>query len=165
MQSKDIVIVLSSVHENNSDSIKRYLQTLEDYRDYQILAFNITDKQNLIDKINEVQIKGNVVGIVGTYNPDIFNLKYVDYSHLPNVHTIHELFAETKDDFDVLDYLVEQFDIFKKDELNQTLIPFIESLQKIFHMSFSEDTRLGLLIHMGCLIDRLQKKYATKCKF
>lgn len=165
MQSKDIVIVLSSVHENNSDSIKRYLQTLEDYRDYQILAFNITDKQNLIDKINEVQIKGNVVGIVGTYNPDIFNLKYVDYSHLPNVHTIHELFAETKDDFDVLDYLVEQFDIFKKDELNQTLIPFIESLQKIFHMSFSEDTRLGLLIHMGCLIDRLQKKYASSVNF
>lgn len=165
MQSKDIVIVLSSVHENNSDSIKRYLQTLEDYRDYQILAFNITDKQNLIDKINEVQIKGNVVGIVGTYNPDIFNLKYVDYSHLPNVHTIHELFAETKDDFDVLDYLVEQFDIFKKDELNQTLIPFIESLQKIFHMSFSENTRLGLLIHMGCLIDRLQKKYASSVNF
>lgn len=165
MQSKDIVIVLSSVHENNSDSIKRYLQTLEDYRDYQILAFNITDKQNLIDKINEVQIKGNVVGIVGTYNPDIFNLKYVDYSHLPNVHTIHELFAETKDDFDVLDYLVEQFDIFKKDELNRTLIPFIESLQKIFHMSFSEDTRLGLLIHMGCLIDRLQKKYASSVNF
>ena len=111
------------------------------------------------------QIKGNVVGIVGTYNPDIFNLKYVDYSHLPNVHTIHELFAETKDDFDVLDYLVEQFDIFKKDELNQTLIPFIESLQKIFHMSFSEDTRLGLLIHMGCLIDRLQKKYASSVNF
>lgn len=165
MQSKDIVIVLSSVHENNSDSIKRYLQTLEDYRDYQILAFNITDKQNLIDKINEVQIKGNVVGIVGTYNPDIFNLKYVDYSHLPNVHTIHELFAETKDDFDVLDYLVEQFDIFKKDELNRTLIPFIESLQKIFHMTFSEDTRLGLLIHMGCLIDRLQKKYASSVNF
>ena len=165
MQSKDIVIVLSSVHENNSDSIKRYLQTLEDYRDYQILAFNITDKQNLIDKINEVQIKGNVVGIVGTYNPDIFNLKYVDYSHLPNVHTIHELFAETKDDFDVLDYLVEQFDIFKKDELNQTLIPFIESLQKIFHMSFSENTRLGLLIHMGCLIGRLQKKYASSVNF
>ena len=165
MQSKDIVIVLSSVHENNSDSIKRYLQTLEDYRDYQILAFNITDKQNLIDKINEVQIKGNVVGIVGTYNPDIFNLKYVDYSHLPNVHTIHELFAETKDDFDVLDYLVKQFDIFKKDELNRTLIPFIESLQKIYHMSFSEDTRLGLLIHMGCLIDRLQKKYASSVNF
>ena len=165
MQSKDIVIVLSSVHENNSDSIKRYLQTLEDYRDYQILAFNITDKQNLIDKINEVQIKGNVVGIVGTYNPDIFNLKYVDYSHLPNVHTIHELFAETKDDFDVLDYLVKQFDIFKKDELNRTLIPFIESLQKIYHMSFSEDTRLGLLIHMECLIDRLQKKYASSVNF
>ena len=165
IQNKDIIIVLSSVHENNSDSIKRYLQTLEDYRDYQILAFNITDKQNLIDKINEVQIKGNVVGIVGTYNPDIFNLKYVDYSHLPNVHTIHELFAETKDDFDVLDYLVEQFDIFKKDELNRTLIPFIESLQKIFHMSFSQDTRLGLIIHMGCLIDRLQKKYASSVNF
>ncbi len=162
---KDIVIALSSVHENNSESIKKYLQTLEDYRDYRILAFNITDKQNLINKINEIQINGKVIGIVGTYNPDIFNIPYVDYQHLPHIYTIHELFANKQDDFDILLYLTEQFDIFDYDDLKKTLLPFIDHLEDIFDETFDEDTRLGLLIHMGCLIDRLYKKQSSAVNF
>ncbi|MCD7839644.1 MAG: PRD domain-containing protein, partial [Erysipelotrichaceae bacterium] len=162
---KDIVIALSTIHENNSESIKRYLQTLEDYRDYRILAFNITDKQNLINKINEIQINGKVIGIVGTYNPDIFNLPYVDYQHLPHVYSIHELFADKQDDFDVIKYLTEQFDIFDYEDLKKTLLPFIDNLEGIFNETFDEDTRLGLLIHMGCLIDRLYKKQSSAVNF
>ncbi|MCD7892524.1 MAG: PRD domain-containing protein [Erysipelotrichaceae bacterium] len=162
---KDIVIALSSIHENNSESIKRYLQTLEDYRDYQILDFNITDKQNLINKINEIQINGKVVGIVGTYNPDIFNIPYVDYQHLPHVYSIHELFANKQDDFDVLRYLTEQFDIFEYEDLKITLLPFVDQLENIFNETFDEDTKLGLIIHMGCLIDRLYKKQSSAVNF
>ncbi len=162
---KDIVIALSTVNENNSESIKRYLQTLEDYRDYRILAFNITDKQNLINKINEIQINGKVIGIVGTYNPDIFNIPYVDYQHLPHIYTIHELFANKQEDFDVLRYLTEQFDIFDYEDLKMTLLPFIDTLEDIFNEIFDEDTRLGLLIHMGCLIDRLYKKQSSAVNF
>ncbi|MCD8027558.1 MAG: PRD domain-containing protein [Erysipelotrichaceae bacterium] len=162
---KDIVIALSTINENNSESIKRYLQTLEDYRDYRILAFNITDKQNLINKINEIQINGKVIGIVGTYNPDIFNIPYVDYQHLPHIYTIHELFANKQEDFDVLRYLTEQFDIFDYEDLKKTLLPFIDTLEDIFEETFDEDTRLGLLIHMGCLIDRLYKKQSSAINF
>lgn len=165
IQNKDIVIALSTVNENNSDSIKRYLQTLEDYSDYQILSFNISDKHNLISKINEIQIKGKIVGIVGTYNPDIFNIKYIDYSHIPKVHTIRELFAERKDDFDVLEYLTEQFEIFDYDDLISTLVPFIEKLEIIFNKKLIEDAKIGMLIHMGCLIDRLKKKRGSNISF
>ena len=41
------------------------------FMDQKTLPMGKTYVTNLIDKINEVQIKGNVVGIVGTYNPDI----------------------------------------------------------------------------------------------
>ena len=165
MHNKDIVIALSSVNENNSDSIKRYLQTLDDYNDYQILSFNITDKHHLISKINEIQIRGKIVGIVGTYNPDIFNIKYIDYQNIPHVHTIHELFAGTKEDFDVLEYLTEQFEIFTYQALEETLVPFMNQLEDIFHEILVEDTKFGMLIHMGCLIDRLKKKRGSSVNF
>ena len=156
---------LSSANENNSESIKRYLQTLEDYRDYQILSFNISDKHSLINRINEIKLKGKVIGIVGTYNPDIFNIKFVDYQHLPKVYTIHELFAESDDDFDIIEYLTEQFEIFNYDDLQNSLLPFVKKLEEIFEEPFTEDTRLGMLIHMGCLIDRLTKKQASAVNF
>lgn len=165
IQNKDIIIALSTVNENNSDSIKRYLQTLEDYSDYQILSFNISNKHHLISKMNEIQIKGKIVGIVGTYNPDIFNIKYIDYSHIPKVHTIRELFAQKQEDFDVLEYLTEQFEIFTYDDLENTLIPFIEQLETIFQKKLVEDAKIGMLIHMGCLIDRLKKKRGSNVNF
>lgn len=163
--NKDTVIALSTVNENNSDSIKRYLQTLEDYSDYRILSFNISDKQHLINKINEIQIKGKIIGIVGTYNPDIFNIKFIDYSHIPNVHTIRELFADRKENFDVLEYLTEQFEIFTYDDLQKTLIPFINQLEVIFKKKLNDDEKIGMLIHMGCLIDRLKKKRGSNISF
>lgn len=165
MSNKDVIIALSSANENNSESIKRYLQTLEDYRDYQILSFNISDKHSLINRINEIKLKGKVIGIVGTYNPDIFNIKFVDYQHLPKVYTIHELFAEGDDDFDVIEYLTEQFEMFNYDDLQKSLLPFVKKLEEIFEEPFTEDTRLGMLIHMGCLIDRLTKKQASSVNF
>lgn len=165
MSNKDVIIALSSANENNSESIKRYLQTLEDYRDYQILSFNISDKHSLINRINEIKLKGKVIGIVGTYNPDIFNIKFVDYQHLPKVYTIHELFAEGDDDFDIIEYLTEQFEIFNYDDLQNSLLPFVKKLEEIFEEPFTEDTRLGMLIHMGCLIDRLTKKQASAVNF
>lgn len=165
LQNKDIIIALSTVNENNSDSIKRYLQTLEDYSDYQILSFNISDKQNLINKINEIQLKGKIVGIVGTYNPEIFNIKYIDYSHISSAHTIRELFTERRDNFDVLQYLTEQFDIFSYEDLQETLLPFITELENILHKKMIEDTQIGMLIHMGCLIDRLKKNRGSNVNF
>ena len=38
-----------------------------------------------------------------------------------------------------------------------SLLPFVKKLEEIFEEPFTEDTRLGMLIHMGCLIDRLTK--------
>ena len=110
-------------------------------------------------------LEGKVIGIVGTYNPDIFNIKFVDYQHLPKVYTIHELFAEGDDDFDIIEYLTEQFEIFNYDDLQNSLLPFVKKLEEIFEEPFTEDTRLGMLIHMGCLIDRLTKKQASAVNF
>lgn len=163
--NRDIVITVSSVEESSSEAIKRYLQTLEDYRDYQILSFNVIDHHHLMKKIDEIKIRGHVVGIVGTFNPEIFNIKYRDYHHLPNVTSIHELFADINDDFDILTFMLEQFDSFELDDLKRLFLPLMNDLETIFHDTFGEDLRFGLMIHMGCLIDRLCKHQGSPINF
>lgn len=163
--SKDIIIVLSKKEENNSDTIRNYLSTLEDHEDYRVLAFNISEKKELINQLNQIQTLGKIVGVVGTYNPEIFNLKFIDYQNLSNIQSIHELFADTKDEFDVFEYLVEQFDTFSHADLEVTLLPFLSTLESIFNDKLSEDMRLGFLIHMGCLIDRLKNKRSSVANF
>lgn len=163
--NKDIVIALSTAEENNSDTIQNYLTTLEDYKNYNIISYNISDRRYLINQLNQIKNVGKIVGIVGTYNPEIFNLKYVNYQDASNVRTIHELFVKTKDDFNVFDYLTEQFKIFTQVDLQVTLLPFLNKLEGSFNQQLSEDMRMGFLIHMGCLIDRLVKKQGSAANF
>lgn len=163
--SKDIIIVLSKKEENNSDTIRNYLSTLEDHDDYRVIAFNISEKKELINQLNQIQTLGKIVGVVGTYNPDIFNLKFIDYQNLSNIQSIHELFADTTDEFDVFEYLAEQFDTFTHADLELTLLPFLSTLESIFDDKLTEDMRLGFLIHMGCLIDRLKNNKSSVANF
>ena len=79
----------------------------------------------------------------------------MNYTNLSSVQSIRELFAEKDSGFDVFEYLTEQFSIFTHADLEITLLPFLTELERILNKKLSEDTRLGFLIHIGCLINRL----------
>ena len=83
-----LILALSSVKENKSAEIKEQLMNYKDHEDYDIVNFNIDDNSSLVSKINEMNHRGRIIGIVGTYNPEIFNLKFIDYYHLPKSEKI-----------------------------------------------------------------------------
>lgn len=164
-KKNDIIIALSSIKENLSKDIKEKLLSFKDHEDYLIMDFNIDEKQSLIDKINEMNNRGKIVGIIGTYDPDMFNLKFIDYYHLSQTDTIRELFEDPGDDFDLFEYLNQQFNSLSRADLEITLIPFISKLETSLNLKLKEDERIGLLIHMTSLIDRLLRKQGPVVNF
>lgn len=156
--AKEIIIVLSSLEEKNSDMIKNHLMTLEDYNSYRFIAFNTSDQSHLMNQVNQIQSTGKIIGVIGTYNPNIFNLPYVNYQEVSHVRSIRELFADVQEGLDILDYLTQQFEIFTHADLEVTFLPLLNQLESIFSLHLKNDAKIGFLIHMGCLVDRLVKK-------
>ena len=150
----NVVITLSLPKEKKSASIKRSLLLLKDSKDYEMIDLDIEDKNLLVQKINEISYLGNVIGIVGTYNPEIFNLKFIDYYYISQVSSIKELFHKEEDNFDLFQYLHEQYSSLSREDLEVTLIPFITKLETIYQIKLKEDDRIGLFIHMTGIIDK-----------
>lgn len=153
-----IIIALSSVKESMSKMIKDELMEKEDSSEYFIADFNIDDKQSLMNKINEMNTRGTIVGVVGTYNPNIFNLKFVDYYHISNMTTLKSIIETEEETFDIYEYLDQQFLTFSREDLEVTLIPFIANVESHLKIKLSEDIKISLLIHMAGLIDRMLKR-------
>lgn len=160
-----LILALSSVKENKSAEIKEQLMNYKDHEDYDIVNFNIDDNSSLVSKINEMNHRGRIIGIVGTYNPEIFNLKFIDYYHLPKSETIQDLFDASEDDFDVFEYLEQQFNQLSRADLEITLIPFVTKIESSLQMKMKEDEKLGLLVHMTSLIDKLIKRMGPVSNF
>lgn len=158
MRKNNIIIALSSIKENMSHQIKEKLLTYKDSKNYVIYDFNIDEKALLVNKINEINNHGKIAGIIGTYNPNLFNLKFVDYYYLKETNTLQDLFEELEDNFDIFEYFDQQFNELSKSDLEITLIPFVSKIENILQVKLKEDERIGLLIHMTSLIDRLTKK-------
>ena len=158
IRKNNIIIALSSIKENMGYKIKEKILTYKDSNNYMIYDFNIDEKNALVSKINEINNRGKIVGIIGTYNPDLFNLKFVDYYHLKETDTIQEEFDDLENEFDLFEYLDHQFNELSRADLEITLIPFISKIENTLQIKLKEDERIGLLIHMTSLIDRLMKK-------
>lgn len=160
-----LILALSSIKDNMSQDIREALMRRKDHEEYDIVNFNIDDKHSLVAKINELNHRGKIIGIVGTYNPDIFNLKFIDYYHINETETIQELFEENADEFDLFDYLNEQFEQLSREDLEVTLIPFVTKIESSMKMKLREDERLGLLVHMASLVDKLLKRMGPVANF
>lgn len=152
-----LVIALSSVKEQKANEIKSELNRLKDSDQYEIIGFDLDDKNLLLFKINELNYRGEVVGIVGTYNPEIFNLTFIDRYYISETKSMEELFYKKNENFDLFEYLHQQYEDIAREDLEITLIPFITKLESLFQTKIKEDNRIGLFIHMTGYIDKKLK--------
>ena len=65
-----------------------------------------------------------------------------------------ELFHKEEDNFDLFQYLHEQYSSLSREDLEVTLIPFVTKLETIYQIKLKEDDRIGLFIHMTGIIDK-----------
>lgn len=63
------------------------------------------------------------------------------------------------------EYLAEQFDYLDMNIMETLLSAFIQQMEYLFDMSMDEDRKIGLIIHIVCLIDRMQGNYTPAINF
>lgn len=159
-----MLIALSRIKEDQSQAILNRCLSIEGIENIRIIPLQCDDGSQLLSMINELKGNDKILGIVGTYNPEIFNIPFLDEQDLDEKRSVDDLF-EDKEDFDVFDYLCEQFHTFQHKDLEVTLLPFLSKLEDLLGKKLDEDHRIGLLVHIACLIDGLMRNQSPTVNF
>lgn len=156
--NEKIIVAFSKVSEHQSLNICRRLKALPGAKDYEIYYFEADSAKAFVEQLDSLTMVGNLIAIVGTFDPQLFNIRYIEASRLDEVSEMSELLeVEEEGAFDILGYLESQFEAFRREDLEQTVVPFMEEYQKILDVHLDEDAYVGMMVHMACLIDRLMK--------
>lgn len=164
VKSQDNIIIVLNEHDNNNDAIINRINQMEDISDYTVIPITYNDDKDILNQVNELARDGNIKAIIGEYNPYLLNIHFISTHLLDDFNTISSLLAD-QNDFDILEYLDQQFDTISKEEFQLTIMPFCNELQKLLHKRFNEDTMIGLLVHIACLVDGLLNKKSPNVYF
>lgn len=166
------------ISENGVNTARRlselFIRSLPKNIDVDILTY---DYFELMDSIQQTDVfeKKNILFIFGVSDPKIPEISFVSLEDIMSMNKVDELYS----DFSIyltaheinefkrnlmknfsLENVMKHLTILEPTRLIESVSESIEKLQKLLNVEFSNQTIMGLYIHISCLIERLVTKEA-----
>lgn len=169
-KQKKTIVTLCMTGEGSSLQMKNYLYENLNIDNINIVSLAISDKPRLINEINALNKNSEVISIVGTYNPHLFNIPFVPISKifetpvdkLDLLLTLNETTRTADVDYEVIySYLSEQLVDFDVKTLKEVLPKTMRRIKRV-SKGLTLDQELGLFMHISTNIYRLQHDEASQ---
>ena len=124
------------------------------------IPLDISDRKALIREVTSIRKTKTVLAFVGTYDPKLFGIPFI---------SIQEVFECPRENIDLLlerrpipqadpeeqmyDHLEEDLKAIPKGKLREVMPEVIQSFDEAYGLN--EDQRIGLAMHLACMVDRL----------
>lgn len=151
-------LLLISDHQ---DLIAEAKTTLKDQLGWkgEINTIEKLDMNYLYNEIDRISQKGKIIGIIGEEDPGLkqYPFSYIQNLTQTNAENLEEFFQEVEEDGieETFDYLEDQFNQLDMQKMRTYLLPLLDQLGALMKIEMDEDKKIGLIVHMVCLIDRL----------
>lgn len=160
-----IIITLCTTGEGSALKIKSMLEDRLDIasKNIQIIPMSINDKEQLLVRINKLSKEKTIIAIVGTFDPDIYDIPFIPVSALFEANSLamlsqvvnkveqssiyNQVFGALEQEIDAVDAL----------EYRNLFSNFINKLQENLEMNFALENIIGLIMHLACAIQRLKR--------
>lgn len=145
--------------------IKKYLEANLDVSEYDIISLAMNNEKKLRNEINNILQEHRIVCLIGTYNPNLFGIPFISVSKLLNmpkdklelIETIENQEDLNMTDYEkVFEYLGEALPDLNQKKLKKCLMKVMNRIKVKY--SLNMDQKIGLLMHMACMIPRLEKE-------
>lgn len=167
--SHKVIISLCMSGEGGAIQIKNYIENNVNLtrKNIEVIPLAINDRDELLKRVNAISKDSEILCVVGSFNPYLYNIKYISIADLFNVpkEKVEDLLLndEIPDvnevDYDsIYEYLRSKFEGMDVDQLRPLLQDFLLNVRNSAKDSWSEDQECGLLVHMACCIYRLINK-------
>ncbi len=159
--TKKAIITLCMSGEGGAKRIREYLISNCKITDIQIIPLAISNRNELLNRLTEINSRQKIVCIIGSYNPQIYGIRFINLEELFSTDSsdIKELlFNEISqiDDIDyiqVFSYIENQFKHLNTQKIKNPLFECVNKLSTQFHLSKS--VSFGLLMHIASMLNGL----------
>lgn len=165
-QSQEALIIISPIRKE-IETVFEYLNKKFDLSHFKIFTLNKSHLGEIYNEIDRISQQNSITGIISSYNLHLSQFAFLKIQDLfqKNVQNITDLFKENDELNEIFEYLQEQFLQMNVEELKQPLIRFLDEVTNVLNIKMDMNQRIGLLIHLICLIDKLQKHASPSVNF
>ena len=123
-----------------------------------------SNRNLLINEISKIKEDHEILCVVGTYDPRLFDIPYISITKLfdtpvdklPMILALEDLEEKDSVDFDAMyEYLQEQLEHIDITILKKTVPGIIKNIKKIVP-DFTINEEVGLFMHVACSINRIK---------
>ena len=156
----DIIVTLCHTGEGGAIQLKRYIKQYSKLG-MKVIPLAISKRDKLLKEVIELQRTYRIHTFVGTYDPKLLGIPFISIGKifensqesLDKILMFEPVESNAIDYSEVYKYFEEQFKYVSIPKLKTILPDVLDEFGILYTMS--EDQRVGLFMHLACLIERL----------
>lgn len=165
---KDVIITACSTGEGTAQKLKEIIYNKFSKDKYEVINLSIKDKEEFKRTVENIRKDRNIVSIVSAFDLKIKGIDYIPMDRFFE-EFVYENFEDTKKDEallnDIKTVYKEYLDLPDYDFIADTLAEMIFKVKYEFNIPIDKEKLQGLLMHIGCLIQKLiVREERDKCK-
>lgn len=166
------IVVITSKSETEAEKIQRFINENMSWNDVKIRRIVAANEGQLYSMIDSIAEEGEIVGIVGDYDPLLHQYQFIDVNQLmKSEKTNLDDYIQTQNELDktgiteTYEYLEENFKELDMAKIEVYLDDFMDKAQNLLKVRLDENKKIGLIIHIVCLLDRIRQEYTPSISF
>ncbi len=165
---KDVIITACSTGEGTAQRIKEIIYSKFDKEKYEVVNLSIKDEKEFKKAVDDIRKDSKIVAIISAFNLKIEGIDYISMDKFFK-DFMGENFEENIRD----EILIQNIKIVYKDYLEikhydfiaDSIVEIISTIKYVFEIHIDSEKLQGLLMHIGCLIQKLINREETNiCK-
>lgn len=166
------IVVITSKSETEAEKIQRFINENMSWNDVKIRRIVAANEGQLYSMIDSIAEEGEIVGIVGDYDPLLHQYQFIDVNQLMKSEKANlDDYIQTQNELDktgiteTYEYLEENFKELDMAKIEVYLDDFMDKVQNLLKVRLDENKKIGLIIHIVCLLDRIRQEYTPSISF
>lgn len=166
------IVVITSKSEIEAEKIQRFINENMSWNNVKIRRIVAANEGQLYSMIDSIAEEGEIVGIVGDYDPLLHQYQFIDVNQLMKSEKSNlDDYIQTQNELgktgitETYEYLEENFKELDMAKVKVYLDDFMNKVQDLLKVILDENKKIGLIIHIVCLLDRIRQKYTPSISF
>ena len=165
---KDVIITACSTGEGTAQKLKEIIYSKFDKGKYEVINLSIKDKEEFKKAVENLRKDTNIIAIISAFDLKIEGIDYISMDRFFKEFMGEELEDNLKDETlikNIKSVYRDYLELHEYEFIANSLVELISTAKYVFDVHIDSEKLQGLLMHIGCLIQRLLNREGTdKCK-
>jgi len=164
IKKDNVIITACSTGHGTAEKLKELIYKKYPEDEYKVINLSIKDRKKFMDTIKGIKKKSNVLCVISAFKVDIPGIKYYPLDEFLKDYAPTE--KENQELFKNMEIVYkEHLELPRGKEILNDFFTILEKISYKFGLHFDVEKTNGILMHLGCLTEKIISKEETpKCE-